>query len=202
MTNDESAHLISRLKEGDEGAATEIFDRYVVRLIGLARSRLSSKLARKVDAEDVAQSVFRSFFGRASEGEYQLRRSGDLWRLLASITMHKVLRQAEFHGAAKRSLSAEESLGAGDDSSAGRRGGISAEPSPDDAVTLQEELDLVMRELTPAHRELLAQRLQGGSIAEISQSMQVTERQVRRVLQKVRKRLEERLLDSSGANPA
>ena len=57
-SGDESIQLLARWKAGDEAAATEIFDRYVQRLAGLARSRLSEKLRRRVDAEDVVQEAF------------------------------------------------------------------------------------------------------------------------------------------------
>ena len=65
MVDDESIELLDRVRQGDEQAATELFDRYVERLIRLAQSRLSAKLRRRVDAEDVVQSVYRSFFSHA-----------------------------------------------------------------------------------------------------------------------------------------
>lgn len=46
---------------GQSEAATAIFDRYVARLIALARSRIGAKLGRRVDAEDIVQSAYRSF---------------------------------------------------------------------------------------------------------------------------------------------
>ncbi len=90
MVGDESIELLSRVRQGDEQAASDLFDRYVERLIKLARSRLSAKLQRRVDPEDVVQSAYRSFFSHAQDGRYQLHKSGDLWRLLAAITVNKV----------------------------------------------------------------------------------------------------------------
>jgi hypothetical protein len=58
---------------------------YANRLIALARSRLSSKLAGRIDPEDVVQSVYRSFFAEARAGRYHLDRGGDLWRLLVAM---------------------------------------------------------------------------------------------------------------------
>ncbi len=60
MADDESIELLSRIRQGDEQAATDLFERYVERLIRLAQSRLSAKLQRRIDAEDVVQSVYRS----------------------------------------------------------------------------------------------------------------------------------------------
>src|SRR3954470_23818895 len=85
--------LLERFRAGDDQAAAEIFDRYFERLTSLARSRLSTRLARRTDPEDIVLSVYRSFFVEAREGRYTLGRGGDLWRLLSSITRHKLLRQ-------------------------------------------------------------------------------------------------------------
>jgi RNA polymerase sigma-70 factor (ECF subfamily) len=52
-----SAVLLARWQEGDSAAAELIFERYVRRLVGLAKTRLSSKMQRRVDAEDVVQSA-------------------------------------------------------------------------------------------------------------------------------------------------
>ena len=53
--------LMVRLRAGDPDAASVIFHGFVRRLIGLARTKLDAALQNKVDAEDVAQSVFKSF---------------------------------------------------------------------------------------------------------------------------------------------
>src|SRR5437764_13076621 len=100
-----SADLMTRWRAGDEGAAATLFHRYAERLLALARGRLSGRLARHVDAEDVLQSAYRSFFSGARDGRFVLHRSGDLWRLLVAITLHKLQRQVERHTTAKRALS-------------------------------------------------------------------------------------------------
>ena len=90
--------LLERYRQGDDTAAEELFSRYFRRLTLLARSRLSPRLARRTDPEDVVMSVYRSFFIDARAGRFTLSRGGDLWRLLAAITKHKLLRQARHHG--------------------------------------------------------------------------------------------------------
>ena len=94
MTDDLSDKLLARVREGDEKAAEKLFRRYAESLIAIAGARLSEKLARRIDPEDVVQSAYRSFFVRAHQGGYVLKRSGDLWRLLVGITLHKLHHQA------------------------------------------------------------------------------------------------------------
>ena len=91
--------LLERFRGGDELAAEALFARYFERLTSLARSRLSTRLARRTDPEDIVLSVYRSFFVEAREGRYTLGRGGDLWRLLSSITRHKLLRQVRHQSA-------------------------------------------------------------------------------------------------------
>jgi RNA polymerase sigma-70 factor (ECF subfamily) len=105
--SDVSRNLVTRWQAGDEGAADELFQRYADRLIGLAQSRLSCKMRRRVDAEDVIQSACRSFFVGVREGRYNLEQGGDLWRLLVAITLNKIQDQVKRHKAGKRSIEAD-----------------------------------------------------------------------------------------------
>ncbi|MCA9178750.1 MAG: sigma-70 family RNA polymerase sigma factor [Planctomycetales bacterium] len=199
MADDNSKQLLMRCEAGDEEAARQIFDSYVSRLIALARARLSPRLQRKVDPEDVVQSAYRSFFRRAGDGEYELKRNGDLWRLLAAITVHKVLKKAEYHQAAKRSINREQSVDLLANSStmgvAPER--LSRDPTPAEQLLVAEQLEETMRDLMPLHREMLKLRLQGQSVSEISEQVCRTEHSVRRVLRNVRERLESALLDAT-----
>src|SRR5262249_34257871 len=143
----DSSTLLNRWRNGDQLAAAELFQRYAARLIALAHQRLSAKLAARVDAEDVVQSVYGSFFAGARAGRFVLQQSGDLWRLLVAITLHKVRRQVHHHTARKRSINLEEWS---NDSLMG----IPAEqwasqPSPTDAGMLADTLEHILRELTP-----------------------------------------------------
>lgn len=191
----ESIHLLERFRNGDEEAAEELFERFANRLIALARSRISGKLARRVDAEDVVQSVYNSFFRRAKAGEYEIQRRGDMWRLLASITIHKVLSQAEHYRQQKRSLDKEQSVHLVTGGPAVRLEVLARDPSPSDAAAIVEELELVMSQILPLHRQILELRLQGWTIPEISEHVRRSERSVRRALQNVREALEKRLVE-------
>src|SRR4029079_10554541 len=64
--------LAGRLRAGDEGAAAEVFRRFAGRLIALAHTELDARLRRKVDPEDIVQSVYRSFFTRHRAGHFDL----------------------------------------------------------------------------------------------------------------------------------
>lgn len=176
--------LLSRLGHGEEQAAAEIFNRHVNRLVALAGARLSQKYAQRVDPEDVVQSAFRSFFREAKAGRYQFQRSGDLWRLLAAITMNKLYHQIEFHGAAKRSPRREQGKGDADQSSI--EYWVSREPSADAAAELIDEVTALMDQLEPNDRKVLELRLQDLSTEEIAAKLGCSDRTVRRALERIR----------------
>ena len=196
----EGAELLDRWKSGDESAAQEIFDQYLMRLTALARTRLSPKMARRVDPEDIVQSAYRSFFRGAADDRYTLEKSGDLWRLLAAIVMNKLHGQVEFHSAQKRSIKVEESMMSGgkDDNS---RPMINPEvfvkaPSVTELLGMTEELEQVMTQLPEVHRRILELTLQGHDTSEIAVEIDRSERTLRRGLESARELLAERFQKS------
>jgi RNA polymerase sigma factor (sigma-70 family) len=192
-----SAELLARYQDGDEGAAEELFARYIDRLTRLARSRLSPKLARRVDAEDVVMSAWRSFFVKAMAGRFSLKRSGDLWRLLVSITLHKLYHQARRHRAERRAMDHECAL---DDAEALSLI-IDREPLPEEAVALAEEMEQIMAGLDDFGRRILELRLQGETHAQIAQDTGRSERSVRRKLREIQSGLKARLGAKANAWP-
>jgi DNA-directed RNA polymerase specialized sigma24 family protein len=87
---DGDAILMQRFREGDQQAAAALFQRYVGKLVSLAQRRLSAQLGRRIDAEDIVQSAFRSFFRGTRDGRFQIEPGQELWRLLAVMTVTKL----------------------------------------------------------------------------------------------------------------
>jgi RNA polymerase sigma-70 factor (ECF subfamily) len=184
--------LIARCRTGDEQAADEIFRHYVEQLVGLARTRLSARLAQRVDAEDVVQSVFRSFFAGTRAGRYELQNGGDLWRLLVAITLHKLHTLYQRNTRARRDLKRDQSL-----SSLSERGDLTElllahGPSPLEATVLADEVETLMRRLTPVQRLTLEMRLQGYNLEEIALHTRRSVRTITRNLELVKNYLQEK----------
>ena len=152
--------LLEEFRLGSELAAESLFSRYFERLTALARSRLSSRLARRTDPEDIVMSVYRSFFAGARAGRFTLTRGGDLWRLLSAITKHKLCRQIRHDMADRRSVEIEESIDQIEEVRILERGDA---PSPEEAVALSDELEWIFGQLETSGRRILELRLQGRS---------------------------------------
>jgi RNA polymerase sigma-70 factor (ECF subfamily) len=171
-------------RDGDEKACQELFDCYAEKLVSLARRRISQRLAGRVDPEDIVQSVFRTFFQRAQDGQFDFADPDDLGKLLVRITVHKTLRQVAFHKAAKRNPSLE--IGQGAESQQSWEEVLDAEPSPDEAVAFLDELENFLNRLRPQDRKILEMRLQGWSNDEICQKLNIYDRKIRRVIERIR----------------
>jgi RNA polymerase sigma factor (sigma-70 family) len=192
-----SAELLARWRDGDQQAAAQLWRRYAVRLIALARSRLSKKLARRLDPEDLVQSAYRSFFAAARNDRYVLEHSGDLWRLLVAITLHKLEHQVRRHNTQKRSVDLERSL----DETGGltwQAPLLAREPSPEEAASLTDELEQLLVRLTAQERKVVEMRLQGHDVSEIAAALDRHEGTVRRSLNRVKRYLKSRCAKWTG----
>lgn len=190
LMDEPSEQLLARYQAGDETAAEEMFRRYVSRLTVFARTRLAPRIAQRVDPDDVVHSAYRSFFVRARNGQFSLRRSGDLWRLLVGITLNKVRHQVARETADKRSIDREVS-----DVFTSEQ--ISRSPRPEEALALADELETVMSALSPVKRRILELRLLDYSLAEIATDIGRSERTVRRMLAELQGYLERKLLGNA-----
>lgn len=178
--------LVARCREGNEAAAQQLYDNYCERLLALARRRLSLAMTRRVDAEDIVQSVFRTFFHRLKEGQFTLEDQDDLCKLLMRITVHKTLRQVAHHRAAKRDLRQE--AGQQDDAVQQElRDLLDHEPNAEVAVAFLEQLEGFLTRLKPQERQILEWRLQGETSEEIGRKLGLYDRKVRRVLEHIRR---------------
>jgi RNA polymerase sigma-70 factor (ECF subfamily) len=182
------ADLVRRLEAGDPEAAAAVYDRYSRRLIGLARQALAGRVRNVVDPDDVAQSVFRTFFRRAADDQFDLTGEGALWALLAEMTLRRCGRWNRHFAARKRDAAREVPLASGDDSSAP---GLRDEhaPSPQDAAVLLDLLEQLYRGMGAAERQVCEMRLQGHEVAEIAARVGCSQASVFRKLQLVRERM-------------
>lgn len=191
MADDAMLQLIERWRAGDEQAASELFGAYAGRLLGLVRQHLSEQMSRRVDAEDVMQSAFRSFFTGAREGRFLLENSNDLWPLLVAIALHKVKKQYRHHTAGKRSVAAEARPIDGDSFHGLAAEAFAREPLPEEAVALSDMVEQLLGAFAPEQRRMIELRLQGHHQDEIAAELGCCRQTVLRVLRRARGQLEE-----------
>jgi RNA polymerase sigma-70 factor (ECF subfamily) len=176
--------LLGRLRGGSSEAATQLYLRYANRLRALARSQCSPNLARQVDAEDIVQSVFGSFFRGASQGYYEVPAGEELWKLFLVIALNKIRAKAVYHRAAKRDagrtvggdLLDQEAFPAAESDSAA-------------CAFLQLVIDEALGRLPEVSRRMVRLRIEGHEVADIATRTQRSKRSVERVLQEFRQQM-------------
>lgn len=179
-TSDRS--LLQRLRRGEESAATALYLRYARRLLALAQARTSSDLAAREEADDIVQSVFKSFFRKASAGLYDVPKGEELWNLLLVITINKIRAKGNYHRAAKRDMrlaAGEQPLEA-----------VADEGGDDAALAeLQMVIDEILKGLPEKSAEIVELRIAGNEVNDIVARVKRSKRTVERVLQDFRERL-------------
>ena len=185
--------LLRRLRAGSQDAATQLYVRYADRLRALTRSQCSPDLARRVDVDDIVQSVFGSFFRRASHGLYDVPDGEELWKLFLVIALNKIRTQGTFHRAAKRDVRLTTGSERIDQSDV-------ADPETQDSAHgfLQMVINDMLEHLPPHQRRMIVLRIEGYEVTEIAAMTGRSKRTTERVLQEFRKKLAD-FLDSGDA---
>lgn len=194
-SEDDTTLWLKQLAAGDPDAADRFWRQYAIPLERLASGRLSPALQRRVGAEDILQSVCRTFFRRSRSGEYELTEPEQLWRLLCAITVNKVHQCARFHFRQRRGIQFERNdLSQSNDSvDSPVERAESPEGSVEEAVAFVDQMEVFLSSLGEEERQLIQYRLDGLSHREIADKMNCTERTVRRIVAFVRNRWEKSL---------
>jgi RNA polymerase sigma-70 factor, ECF subfamily len=182
--------LLSRFRGGQQDAAAAIFQRYALRLHKLAETQIGAGLGRRLDPEDIVQTVFRTFFRRTRCGQYEVPEGDELWKLLLVITLNKIRLSAAHHRAAKRNVGATFSL-------TNRDLPRNASAEEESHVELRMAVDDLLAELPPTQRAMVALRIDGYGVAEIATRTKRAKRSVERVLQNFRVRLAKLIVEDS-----
>ena len=108
---------IEQLKAGDQQAAQNLWERYVQRLLELARRKLGHAPRRAADEDDVVQSAFANLFLGVREGRFpKLDDRQDLWQVLVLLTDRRVTDQLRRAGRRRDMEIGESKLSAPQDS--------------------------------------------------------------------------------------
>ncbi|MCA9212196.1 MAG: RNA polymerase sigma factor [Planctomycetales bacterium] len=177
--------LLGRYRKGDDDAATALYVKYANRLRNVAVSQTSQNLAARFDADDVVQSVFRTFFRRASEGYFDVPPGDEIWSLFLVIALNKVRRLGKMHRRKRRDVGATESIESSN-----------AESHESDALmTLQMSIDELLEALPSDKKQMIEMRIQGYGVTEIAEETDRCTRTVERTLRQFRESLAEQVYE-------
>lgn len=167
METDRSITRLLRLAKSDDPEALRVlWDVYFTRLVTVARTKLEGVARPAADEEDVALSVFKSFWRGAREDRFpHLADRNSLWPLLVTITANKCTdlvrretRQRRGGGLARSGIPLEQV--------------VAQEPTPDFAYEVADQLDhlltLLDRTGDRTLRRIAVLRMSGRTQAEVA----------------------------------
>jgi RNA polymerase sigma factor (sigma-70 family) len=147
--------------------------------------------------------VFGSIFRGAAEGRFNhISTRDELWWLLLTITKRKSIDHIRRETAQKRHHQPDErgqqpSKGAPDAAQISLNDLVSSNPTPDFLIALEEQyLRLLDKLRNDQLRQIVNLRIEGYTVAEIAQKMNISLRAVERKLQLIRTKWKHELLES------
>jgi RNA polymerase sigma factor (sigma-70 family) len=162
---------VAGLKADEVAAMENLWQRYFHRVRGMARKILSGGPKRTADESDVAQSAFRSFVIRARKGLFpKLDDRIDLWRILATITVRKAVKQ-KHKQARQRSAATDVEL---------VKAVLSEKPRLESEIMVRDEIQRLKELLDPDAQRVLTLVLEGHSTAEIAKQCELSRATIER----------------------
>ena len=199
-----------RLAAGTDSVAYDLDRIFRERLCRMVDLEMHQMFKRRQDPEDVVQSVMRTFFRRAANGDFEFGDQEAVWALLKHVARNKIRNRVAKDKAKKRDITLEEGI---DDCVVSAPSTISAAQahllgnalelalaksgSPTaELMRLQlfgfeihEIVDIVLQDLEPPNPRILQLRLQGYSESKIGLMVGCGREAVRYRLKRIRSRL-------------
>jgi len=192
-SNSEFARLIEELGGGSDEAAMQLLDTYGHHVYRVVRRRLARELRPKFDSADFVQAVWASFFAnidRISDFESPERLVAFLSGMASNKVIDEVRRRLVYE---QHNIHKEVSMNAANDSTEYVFAGN--DPTPSQIAVAHEEKERMFLNQPSHYRRMIEMRLDGAAFVEIAESLKVNERTVRRVFEKLSKRMQGRQLD-------
>ena len=201
--------LNDRLKRSSDSIIWGIDQQFRNQLCAMVDRKMNEIYKRRQDPEDIVQSVFRSFFVRASNGEFKFENRQTLWHLLQRIARNKMLKRIQKDRARKRDVAREQNDVADSilfrepndaqahvlaDALESALNGLSS-PAPEFCklqlfgYSVSEVVEIILRDLESPYPEILMMKLQGASESEIAKSLGCLRGKVRYQLNRLQTRL-------------
>ena len=189
------SNWIGQVRQGEDQAAAQLWQRYFHRLVALARTALRGAPRRAADEEDVVLSAFNSFFRGAEQGRFpNLDDRDGLWRLLITLTARKAAHLRRYERRLKRGggavLDQAALAGSAEDSSepADLAWIVGEEPTPAFAAQVAEECERLLGSLPdPGLRFVAVSKMEGYTNQEIADRLGCCLSTVERRLQVIRR---------------
>ncbi len=182
---------IEDLKQGDENAAAQLWERYFERMVVAARRKLGKNALAAADEEDVALSAFDSLCRGAAKGNFaRLKDRRDLWPLLLTITAQKSIDKFRWEKRQRRGGGRNVQRDAdlpNPDQAMSIENILCGQPTPEFLVLMDEQCSRLLSELRDdTLRKIVDWKLEGRTNERIAQLLGISVHAVGRKLRMIR----------------
>ena len=174
---------MDQVSQGSEEAAWQLVEQYGERVRRVVRCLLNKRLRSKFDSLDFVQLVWTSLF-RAKGSLGRFDRPEELAAFLMTMARNKVGMEVR-----RRLLTVKSNVNRETSLEAGKHGlrieVLGPAPEPVEIAIARERWEGIVEERPEQHRQIISLRLQGNTHKQIAGEVGVSERTVRRFLQKL-----------------
>ena len=185
--------LLESVKQGDESACRRLVERYGKEVEIMVRRKLPHRLRSQFDTVDFTQVVWNSVLSNCREREEPFANPRHLLGFLSSVVVNKVT--AEYRRRTrtqKLDVNREEPLYVRQGNREVPRDFPAPDPTPSERIQAEDRFDQLIAGRKPIEAEVLRFRREGLTFVEIGEKLEMDERSVRRVIDELRERMEER----------
>ena len=175
--------LMKRINDGEEEAAWELVETYGPYVLRSVRRMLHADIRSKFDSADFVQAVWASFFsGRCDL--HRLHKPEELVAFLSTMARNKLV--TELRRLTKtQKYNVRRELQTHASGPAPVSQAASRDPTPSQWAMARERWEAIMRDQPSHYQEIVRLRLRGETYQSIAEELQLNERTVRRVLERL-----------------
>lgn len=173
--------LLEQARQGSDEAAWDLVELYGPHILRTVRRTISQEIRGKFDSEDFAQAVWASFFA-ASQQFNGVTEPKQLVGLLTKMARNKVIDEVRRRmQTQKYSVQRERVISEMDEGNSLE----SREPSPSQFAIARERWVQMLQSQPERDRQIIRLRLMGKTNHSIAEALKISERTVRRVLDRM-----------------
>ncbi|WP_437206045.1 RNA polymerase sigma factor [Planctomicrobium sp. SH664] len=170
--------LLQRMRSGSQLAISEVVKQFSPTVYGMIRRRIAQAVRTVTDSEDVAQSVWRSFF-EGLDQQYLIQSPEQLRALLGKMASNKAVDCGRRHFARQQH---GETIKQPVDTVPLP----STDPSPSEVLMAKECLSKIVKSVPPRFAQAVSMRAQGIPVETIARTLQLPLRSLTRIFERAR----------------
>jgi RNA polymerase sigma factor (sigma-70 family) len=193
MDDDDLADLIERVKAGDENAIRDLIQQFEGDVRTIVRVRLPQSLRSQFDSMDFVQAVWQSVLTRDGQDLGRFTNARHFRGFLEGVARNKVFEEHRRRTRTRKySLQREEPLYVRRGDRELPREVAATDPTASQDAQARDRFEQLVEGRSPQETEVVELRRRGLTYEEIATLTGLSERSVRRIIEAIRQRMEDR----------